>query len=348
MFASTIDNKAIDNLPYVTLNGKIQVVTTQKQLDKALEYLSACNTVGFDTETKPRFSAGKMYRPAILQLSTPEMSYVIHLKKVGLPENLSAFLSNPSVIKVGAAVRDDIIGLQRYAPFTPGGFTDLQDMAQQYGIAEKSVRKLSAIVLGKRVSKTQQTTNWETYPLSEAQLQYAATDSYVCLKIYQTLLANEQEKKTPKERMYEETIRQAAALIDPESGTVTNLANMAALLKETFHFWWVGFYLADKQKNQLILGPFQGPPACTRIACGRGVCGTAWKKGETIVVPDVEKFPGHIACSSRSRSEIVVPLKNASGEFAGVLDIDSERLETFDKTDKMYLEELARLFEKFL
>ena len=117
MFASTIDNKAIDNLPYVTLNGKIQVVTTQKQLDKALEYLSACNTVGFDTETKPRFSAGKMYRPAILQLSTPEMSYVIHLKKVGLPENLSAFLSNPSVIKVGAAVRDDIIGLQRYTPF---------------------------------------------------------------------------------------------------------------------------------------------------------------------------------------------------------------------------------------
>ncbi len=348
MFASTIDNKAIDNLSYVTLNGNIQVVTTQKQLDKAVEYLSSSDAVGFDTETKPRFSAGKMYRPAILQLSTAEMSFIIHLNKLGLPENLASFLSNPSVIKVGAAVRDDIIGLQQYTPFTPGGFTDLQDMAQGYGIVEKSVRKLSAIVLGKRVSKTQQTTNWETFPLSEAQLQYAATDSYVCLKIYQTLLANEQEKMTPKERMYEETARQAASLIDPESGTVTNLANMAALLKETFHFLWVGFYLVDKQKNQLILAPFQGPPACTRIAFGRGVCGTAWKKGETIVVPDVEEFPGHIACNSRSRSEIVVPLKNTSGEFAGILDIDSERLETFDNTDKMYLEELARLFEKFL
>ena len=118
------------------------------------------------------------------------------------------------------------------------------------------------------------------------------------------------------------------------------LANASAALKEAFGFFWVGFYLV--QNNALILGPFQGSVACYSIRKGRGVCGTAWAEGRTVVVPDVDQFPGHIACSSLSRSEIVVPLI-ANGEVKGVLDIDSDRLDDFDETDKKYLEETVRL-----
>jgi GAF domain-containing protein len=116
------------------------------------------------------------------------------------------------------------------------------------------------------------------------------------------------------------------------------MANVAALIQEAFHFWWTGFYRVVG--NQLVLGPFQGPVACTRIGFGKGVCGTSWKEHQTIVVEDVEQFPGHIACSSESKSEIVVPLIK-QGEVIGVLDIDSERLATFDQTDKEWLEQIA-------
>jgi GAF domain-containing protein len=120
------------------------------------------------------------------------------------------------------------------------------------------------------------------------------------------------------------------------------MANTAACLWETFHFWWVGFYRVVG--NELILGPFQGPLACTRIAKGRGVCGTAWQEARTIVVPDVEQFPGHIACSSASRSEIVVPIMQ-DGRVVGVLDIDSEHLNTFDETDQYWLEQIVLLLD---
>jgi GAF domain-containing protein len=118
------------------------------------------------------------------------------------------------------------------------------------------------------------------------------------------------------------------------------MANVASMLHETFQFWWTGFYRVVG--NELVLGPFQGPMACTRIRKGRGVCGTAWEKAETIVVPDVDLFPGHIACSSASRSEIVVPLMQ-DGQVVGVLDIDSEHLATFDQTDREFLEQVAAL-----
>ena len=118
------------------------------------------------------------------------------------------------------------------------------------------------------------------------------------------------------------------------------MANVAACLWETFRFWWVGFYRV--KEGMLILGPFQGPLACTRIRKGRGVCGTAWAEARTIVVPDVEQFPGHIACSSASRSEIVVPIMR-DGEVVGVLDVDSERLNAFDETDALWLERVAAL-----
>ena len=133
------------------------------------------------------------------------------------------------------------------------------------------------------------------------------------------------------------------SLIEGEVDLVANLANVAAALKEAFDFFWVGFYLV--KQDQLVLGPFQGPVACTRIRKGKGVCGTAWQESATLLVPDVEVFPGHIACSSLSRSEIVVPLIK-DGEVWGVLDIDSDLLNFFDETDRKYLEEMCGYLSK--
>ena len=130
-------------------------------------------------------------------------------------------------------------------------------------------------------------------------------------------------------------------MVKDETNLIANLSNLSSLIHFTFNFWWTGFYFVDGQ--QLVLGPFQGPLACTRIPYGKGVCGTAWKEGRTIVVPDVEQFPGHIACSSESRSEIVVPVRDASGTVWAVLDIDSRELGTFDDTDRRYLEQLVGL-----
>lgn len=141
-----------------------------------------------------------------------------------------------------------------------------------------------------------------------------------------------------KEERYASLLPQIKSLIEDEKDLIANLANIAAALKEAFGFFWVGFYLV--KDGELVLAPFQGPIACTRIKYGRGVCGTAWKEETTLVVPDVEAFPGHIACSSLSRSEIVVPFRK-DGEITGVLDIDSEEPGTFDDTDKKFLEALC-------
>jgi len=147
-----------------------------------------------------------------------------------------------------------------------------------------------------------------------------------------------------KAEIYQSLIPQIKGLVDGEPDLIANLANVAAALKEQFGWLWVGFYLvkpspaeASEDKNELVLGPFQGPVACTRIKKGRGVCGAAWQKAETLIVDDVEKFPGHISCSSLSRSEIVVPVIR-NNEVIAVLDVDSESLAQFDETDKKYLE----------
>ena len=141
-----------------------------------------------------------------------------------------------------------------------------------------------------------------------------------------------------KEEKYALLYKQIAAVTESESDTIANMANIAAMIHETFRFWWTGFYRVVG--GELVLGPFQGPLACSRIAYGRGVCGTAWKEARTQVVPDVEQFPGHIACSSASKSEIVVPLFK-EGKVTAVLDIDSEQLATFDETDKLWLERIV-------
>lgn len=143
-----------------------------------------------------------------------------------------------------------------------------------------------------------------------------------------------------KAEMYQTLLPQIEAVVAAEPDPVANMANVAAMIHETFRFWWTGFYRVVD--DQLVLGPFQGPLACTRIRRGRGVCGTAWAEGQTQVVPDVDQFPGHIACSSASRSEIVVPLWR-DGLVIGVLDIDSADLNTFDDVDRLWLERVAAI-----
>ena len=143
-----------------------------------------------------------------------------------------------------------------------------------------------------------------------------------------------------KAEQYQALMPQVKALLEGEPDLVANLANMVAALKEQFGWFWVGFYLV--KNNELVLGPFQGPVACTRIAKGKGVCGVSWQKAETLIVPDVEEFPGHIACSALSRSEIVIPLFH-NNEVVGVLDVDSESLAAFNETDAKYLEQVIGL-----
>ncbi|HEX2845666.1 MAG TPA: GAF domain-containing protein [Chitinophagaceae bacterium] len=141
-----------------------------------------------------------------------------------------------------------------------------------------------------------------------------------------------------KEEQYQSLIPQIKGLLEGEPDLVANLANTVAALKEQFGWLWVGFYLV--KQGELVLAPFQGPVACTRISKGRGVCGTSWAQAKTLIVPDVEKFPGHIACSSHSRSEIVIPVIR-NGEVIGVLDVDSVETDQFDETDQRYLEEIV-------
>ncbi|MEA4976289.1 MAG: GAF domain-containing protein [Paludibacter sp.] len=149
-----------------------------------------------------------------------------------------------------------------------------------------------------------------------------------------------------KQEKYITLISQLQSLTSGEPDAVANLSNISAALKETFNWWWVGFYLV--KGDELVLGPFQGPIACTRIRYGKGVCGSAWKEKKSLLVPDVNAFTGHIACSAASVSEIVIPILNKSGEVVGVLDVDSERYDVLDDTDVRFLEEISQICSKFL
>lgn len=153
-------------------------------------------------------------------------------------------------------------------------------------------------------------------------------------------------EKGEREQMYKSLLPQIKALITGENNEIANLANISAALRQTFGFFWIGFYSVDSE-HELILGPFQGDIACTRIAKGRGVCGTAWENIETIIVPNVDEYPGHIACSSASRSEIVVPILKHN-KVRLILDVDSDKLDDFNDIDKMYLEQLALIISDSL
>ena len=147
-------------------------------------------------------------------------------------------------------------------------------------------------------------------------------------------------KHADKEQQYKELVPQIKALVEGENNTIANLANISSALYFGMEFFWVGFYIVENK--ELILGPFHGPVACTRIGFGKGVCGTAWEKNQTVIAPDVDKFPGHIACSSASKSEIVVPGINSNGQVVFVLDVDSSKTDNFNETDRLYLEEIVQ------
>ena len=195
-FASSVTVDEIEALEIATFPGEITVVQNDhcEEFDQAMEYLSAQEVIGFDTETKPCFvpkvPRNKM---AILQLSGGDRAYIFRLQQVGVPPKLAALLGSPKILKIGAAVHDDIRGLQEYRRFIPKGFVDLQRLAPTYGIEEKSVSKMSAIILKKRVSKSQQLSNWESSHLSEAQLRYAAIDAWICREMYYRLMEERSE-----------------------------------------------------------------------------------------------------------------------------------------------------------
>ena len=190
-FLQHIATEQIEKLPLADFHGEITVVEREDQVFRnAIKTLREAKVIGFDTETKPCFVArAPKNHIALLQLSTGENAYIFRLQQLGMPQELVSILTDPSIIKVGAAVRDDIHGLNWYSRFEAGGFADLQTIAEKFGIEEKSVRKMSAIILGIRVSKSQQLSNWESSKLSDAQLKYAAIDAWVCREMYIKLMS---------------------------------------------------------------------------------------------------------------------------------------------------------------
>lgn len=190
-FLQHIATEQIEKLPLAEFHGEITVVEREDQVFRnAIKTLREAKVIGFDTETKPCFVArAPKNHIALLQLSTGENAYVFRLQQLGMPQELVSILTDPAIIKVGAAVRDDIHGLNWYSRFEAGGFADLQTIAEKFGIEEKSVRKMSAIILGIRVSKSQQLSNWESSKLSDAQLKYAAIDAWVCREMYIKLMS---------------------------------------------------------------------------------------------------------------------------------------------------------------
>lgn len=189
MFAPNIDNDEIVKLPRLSFAGEAFVISTEDELRDKIKLFSTSSILGFDTESKPSFKKGRNNGIALVQLSDEKTSLIIRVKNVGLPNDLVAILENEKIVKVGAAIRDDLKGLKSIRNFNPKGFVDLQQIAGNYNIEGQSVRKLAAIVLGVRVSKSQQLSNWEAESLSFAQIDYAAIDAWVCREIYLKLNA---------------------------------------------------------------------------------------------------------------------------------------------------------------
>ena len=188
IFKNDIAKEEVNELPKAVFNGEIFVITSEEELTKHLPVLAKEKVIGFDTETKPAFKKGQVNGIALLQLATHEIALLIKIKEVGMPKELTKILENPSILKIGAAIRDDNRGLQKVAKFKPAGFIDLQNIVSEYGIECLSVRKMAAIVLGKKVSKSQQLSNWESPIYTEAQQQYAAIDAWACREIFIKLL----------------------------------------------------------------------------------------------------------------------------------------------------------------
>lgn len=183
----TISNEAINDLPLGAFNGKIVVVGNTSEVPAAFEEINQHNCVGFDTETKPVFVRGHHNKVAILQIATPEKAYIIRLKETGMTDEIKIFLQNPRIEKVGVAIRDDIKALQLIKKYNPAGFVELTTLTRAAGYEVESVKKLTALFLGFRISKGAQTSNWESAQLDAKQITYAATDAWVCLRIYELI-----------------------------------------------------------------------------------------------------------------------------------------------------------------
>ena len=193
MYIETITPKDIEKLEYASFLGKIQVIdSVGADFNRAIVYLRSQKIIGFDTETRPCFSADQpRYGVALLQLSGPENAFLFRVNKIGMHRRLCNLLANPKILKIGAAVHDDIRGLQKHRHFVPAGFVDLQKIVWEWGIRDKAVKKMSAIILGYRISKTQQLSNWEAEQLTDSQCKYAATDAWVCREMYLKLMRSE-------------------------------------------------------------------------------------------------------------------------------------------------------------
>lgn len=203
-FIENISNEEVNKLPIIRFEGEIVVVDKPEQVGPACEDLLKQKVIGFDSETRPNFKAGRMNKVALLQLSTPTHCYLFRLNRVGLQREMTRVLERASIKKIGADVRDDIRELNQLRKFRSKGFIDLQSIISKWGVAEKSVRKMSAIVLGERVSKAQRLSNWEASTLTPAQQQYAATDAWICAEIYKKLQETEQRPlKSEKEQQRE-------------------------------------------------------------------------------------------------------------------------------------------------
>ena len=184
----SISNDELAELPLSSFEGIIHVIEQPEDVDSACEYLSHQTIIGFDTETRPAFKKGQIYPVSLLQLSTSDQAFLFRINKIGLPNGLIKILASPKILKMGVAIRDDIKILQRIVPFKPGGFIELQDLVKNYGIENFSLKKLSAIVLGFRISKSARLSNWDAPELTEQQLNYGATDAWVSCEIYKQLL----------------------------------------------------------------------------------------------------------------------------------------------------------------
>jgi ribonuclease D len=182
-----ISPEEINNLPLKTFEGKTVVVSDATQLPKAIKEIEKYDVVGFDTETRPSFKRGQVYQVALLQLAVPKKAFLIRINHTGIPDDIKRLFENENIIKAGVGIRDDIKALQKLKPFEPGGFHDLSLLAKQAGLQVESVKKLTALLLGFRISKSAQTSNWEAITFTQKQIEYAATDAWVCLELYQKL-----------------------------------------------------------------------------------------------------------------------------------------------------------------
>lgn len=203
MYSSSISPQELNALPKAAFTGEIVVLDKLgKSFDEAVAYLSSQKVLGFDTESRPCFSNDeKPHGVSLLQLSSADRAFLFRIKKTGMPANLLDLLANGKIIKVGAAVRDDVQGLEKYHKFEARSFLDLQKMVHQYGIQDISVKKMAAIILGVKISKTQQLSNWEAETLSDAQKAYAATDAWVCREMYLKLKASRKHPLTPEQML---------------------------------------------------------------------------------------------------------------------------------------------------